>query len=82
MRRVASPKSPQPMDTNIDLEEELQDLAFRAADGDRLAGELLEKHFQEHDVMFDDQHQEDNPSFRQVDSAVQTFKPVQGFNRN
>ena len=81
MEMVAGSKQAHPQDCVIDLEETLQDLAFRAADGDRRAGEDLLVFHAEQDVEYNNQF--DNPTNRSIDPQVQGFPTVcNGFNRN
>lgn len=68
-------------DAHIDLEETLQELAWRASEGDRVAGEELEEFYWEQDVLFDDNPINDNPTFRRIDRTEQPEEPVYGFSR-
>lgn len=78
---VAGSKQAHPIDSVIDLEEVLQDLAYRASTGDKVAGQQLAEIYSEHDVEFNEQF--DNPTNRTIDPSVQGFHAtLNGFNRN
>jgi hypothetical protein len=77
--KVADPRSPHPALAGRSMDDEIANLAMRAASGDRVAARILNEYYEGHDVEYDNRYE--NPTHRTVtiDRRVNGFHSVKGF---